>query len=432
MRTITPIGITNWRNHQQPFGIKQEDRFGHIYCIGKTGTGKSTLLQRMAIADIEGGNGLCIIDPHGDIAENILHYIPKERVNDVIYFNPQDEDCPVGFNPLRAVHPKHHHLVASGLVATFKKVWSESWGPRLEYILRNTIITLLDYPEATLLDIQPLLTDPYFRYKVLPYCTNAQVLSFWKNEFEKYPPQLKSEAIAPILNKVGIFFSSTILKHIVGQTRPQFKMREEMEQKKILICNLSKGAIGEDVSMILGSMLVTAIQMEALYRATQQEAERVPFYLYVDEMHSFVSVSFSDILSEARKYKLSLFLTHQYIEQLDERIRSAVFGNVGTLIAFRVGAADAKELAREFFPPFSAEDLIRQKKFSMLIKLMIDGATSKPFSAMTLPIEPATHSNKTQIIEHSQMYYGMPKQLIIEALEKKRVREETRPTLFGE
>ncbi len=426
----TPIGVTNWRNQQQPFGIKQEDRFGHIYCIGKTGTGKSTLLQSMAIDDITQGNGLCIIDPHGDIAENILNYIPNERLNDVLYFNPQDEAYPVGFNPLQAVHPQYHHLIASGLIATFKKIWNDSWGPRLEYILRNSILTLLDYPNATLLDIQPLLTDYYFRNKVLTYTKNMQIVSFWQNEFDKYSPALKSEAIAPILNKVGIFFSSSILRNIIGQKRSSFKMREIMNQKKILICNLSKGAIGEDVSALLGSMIVTAIQLEALYRTTQDITERIPFYLYVDEMQSFVSLSFADILSEARKYKLSLFLTHQYIDQIDERIRSAIFGNVGTLISFRVGAEDAAYLEKEFHPEINAEDLIRQERFSMYIKLMIDGATSKTFSAKTIPLQPFTHSYKNYILQHSREKYGLQKDVIEKEIRLTKPTKDNVPTLF--
>lgn len=430
MKNITPIGVTNWRNQQQPFGIKQEDRFGHIYCIGKTGTGKSTLLQSMAIDDIKQGNGLCIIDPHGDIAENILNYIPKERIIDVLHFNPQDEAYPVGFNPLQAVHPQYHHLVASGLIATFKKIWSDSWGPRLEYILRNSILTLLDYPNATLLDIQPLLTDYYFRTKVLGYGKNMQVVSFWQNEFDKYPPALKSEAIAPILNKVGIFFSSSILRNIIGQKRSSFKMREIMNQKKILICNLSKGAIGEDVSALLGSMIVTSIQLEALYRTTQDITERIPFYLYVDEMQSFVSLSFADILSEARKYKLSLFLTHQYIDQIDERIRSAIFGNVGTLISFRVGAEDAAYLEKEFHPEIQADDLIRQERFSMYIKLMIDGATSKTFSAMTIQLKPFTQSYKNYILQHSREKYGLQKDVIEKEIQLTKPTRDNVPTLF--
>jgi hypothetical protein len=382
---ITIIGKTNYHNEGKIFGIKDNDRLGHIYCIGKTGVGKSTLLLNMAISDIERGNGLCIIDPHGDIAKNILQYIPNDRMEDLIYFDPIDPKHPITFNPLHAVHPKFHHLVASGIVSTFKKIWADSWGPRMEHILRFTLLTLLEYPHATLLDIQPLLTDADFRKNALGYVGNPDVLAFWHKEFEKYSPRLRSEAISPILNKTGIFLSSLPLKNIVGHPTSSFRMQQVLDGQKILICNLSKGLLGEDASSILGSMLVTSIQLAALYRAKQPEESRVPFYLYVDECHSFISLSFADMLAEARKYNLSLFLAHQYIDQLNEKVRSAIFGNVGTTIAFRVGAVDAEVLAKEFYLVFNEQDLIHLPKYAIYIKLMIDGATSMPFSAETLP-----------------------------------------------
>ncbi len=404
----TPIGLTNFRNSKQPFGIKDIDRMGHIYVIGKTGVGKSTLLLNMAISDMQTGKGLCIIDPHGDLAETLLDHVPQERIDDVIYFNPQDTDFPIAFNPLHAIHPNFHHLVASGLISTFKKIWAESWGPRLEYILRMALLTLLEYPHATLLDIQPLLTDTYFRNKVLMYSTNESVHAFWVNEFDKYPPQLKAEAISPILNKMGIFIASTPLKNILGQRVRSVNVQEVMDSGKILIVNLSKGAIGEDAAAILGSILVTSMQLAALYRSTIPEEARRPFYLYVDEVHSFVSTSFADILAEARKYKLSLFLTHQYIEQLPETIRAAIFGNVGTFIAFRVGAADAAYIAKEFYPVFSEGDVISLPKYCMYLKLMIDGATSIPFSATTLPCTAPSTNLKQTTIQRSKIRYGRP------------------------
>lgn len=412
MNDLTPIGITNFRNSKQPFGIHDTDRMGHIYVIGKTGVGKSTLLLNMAISDAEKGKGFCIIDPHGDIAETILNYIPEERIHEVIYFNPQDEEYPIGFNPLKAIHPNHHHLVAAGLISTFKKIWADSWGPRLEYILRFCLLTLLEYPDATLLDIQPLLTDPLFRSRVLSYITNQHVLSFWKQEFDKYPPALKAEAITPILNKTGIFLTSIPLRNIVGQKTRTFNMQQVLDEGKILIANLSKGTIGEDTSAILGSILVTSIQLAALYRARQSEQARKPFYLYVDEMHSFVSLSFADILAEARKYRLSLFLTHQYIDQLHEKIRSAIFGNVGTFISFRIGATDADYVAKEFSPTFSEDDMINLPKYHMYIKLMIDGATSKPFSAITHAPVTFESSHKAHIITKSQEQFGRPREMV--------------------
>jgi len=309
---ITPIGTTDFRNKRIPFGIKAKDRLQHIYLIGKTGVGKSTLLQNMVIADIEQGNGIAVIDPHGDVAESLLDYIPASRINDVIYFIATDRDYPIGFNPLYNIAKEKQHLVSSILISTFKKIWSESWGPRLEYILRNCLLTLLACnKETTLLYIQPLLVNNSFRKEILSTVHDKQLLSFWYDEYEKYPPPLRAAAIAPILNKVGVFASNEILRNIVGQHKSSFDLTYVLQQQKILICNLSKGIIGEDVSSLLGSLLVSMIHFTALERAKLPPNERSPFYVYVDEMHSFISLSFADILSEARKYGLSLFLTHQ-------------------------------------------------------------------------------------------------------------------------
>jgi type IV secretory pathway TraG/TraD family ATPase VirD4 len=385
--SITPIGVTNFRNSNIYFGIKDVDRLGHMYVIGKTGVGKSTLLQNMAMSDIERGNGLCILDPHGDIASDLIERIPTWRKQDLVYFNPKDLDNVIAFNPLKGVHPKYHHLVASSLVSTFKKIWADSWGPRMEYILRYVLLTLLCVPDATLLDIQPLLTDELFRTKALIHVEEEHILNYWDKEFSQYTKTFRMEAISAILNKTGLFLASAPLRATVGQKTRGFRMQEIMDQKKILICNLSKGELGEDASALLGSIVLTTIQHAALYRARLTPAERVPFYCYIDEMHSFVTLSFIGILAESRKYGLSLFLAHQYIEQIDERIRSAIFGNVGTIIAFRVGAADAQYLMKEFHPIFEEQDLISLPRFGMYIKLMIDGTSSIPFSATThMPI----------------------------------------------
>ena len=381
---ITPIGITNYRNTNQKFGIKDKDRMQHIYVIGKSGTGKSTLLENMAISDIKRNNGLCVIDPHGDISTDILKYIPENREKDLIYFNSTDQDNPIAFNPLKGINPRFHFLVASGLISTFKKIWSENWGPRMEYILRYTLITLLSVPDATLLDIQPLLTDKDFRARALRYVSDRHVIAFWRSEFDKYSPTLRNEAISPILNKTGVFITSDPLRKIVGQNTNSFRLQQVLDTGKILIVNLSKGQIGEDASSLLGAMLVNAIQLAALHRASQPEHTRKPFYLYIDECHSFISLSFATILAEARKYGLSLFMAHQYIEQLDERIRAAIFGNVGTIISFRVGASDAEYLAKEFHPVFNQDDLVNLPRYAMFIKLMIDGAMSKGFSAVSI------------------------------------------------
>jgi len=409
---VTFFAKTNWRNTDKPFGIKDADRLGHIYCIGKTGVGKSTLLENMAISDILKGKGLCIIDPHGDIAEDILHYVPEERIKDVIYFNPSDIAHSIAFNPLRSIHPDHQHLVASGLISTFKKIWAESWGPRMEYILRFSLLTLLEYRHATLLDIQPLLTDQYFRNGILMRVKNKHIQEFWRNEFEKYSPALKAEAISPILNKIGLFRASIPLRNIAGQKVSSFTFSDVMDNGKIFIANLSKGKLGEDTTALLGSMLITSIQLSALYRAIQKEEERRPFYLYVDEIHSFITNSFADILAEARKYKLGLFLTHQYIDQVPENIRSAIFGNVGTMIAFRVGSTDAEALGKEFYPVFNKIDLINLPKYSIYLKLMIDGETSQPFSANTLQLLECYKSFKNEVILASNETYSTPRKEI--------------------
>lgn len=381
---ITPIGITNYRSTNLKFGIKDKDRLQHIYVIGKSGTGKSTLLENMAISDIERGNGLCVIDPHGDIATDLLKHIPELRKQDLIYFNATDIHNPLAFNPLRGIHPKYHDLVASGLISTFRKIWIDSWGPRLEYILRFTLLTLLFQPNATLLDIQPLLTDAAYRKKALYRVEDEHIRLFWLNEFDKLSPRLRAEAISPILNKTGLFITSAPLRRIVGQHANSFRLTQVLNTGKILIVNLSKGQIGEDASSLLGAMLVNSIQLAALHRAGQDEHTRKPFYLYIDECHSFVTLSFTTILAEARKYGLSLFLAHQYIEQMDERVRAAVFGNVGTIISFRVGATDAEYLAKEFYPVFTQDDLVSLPRYAMYLKLMIDGTASVPFSANSL------------------------------------------------
>lgn len=407
MLDITPIGITNWRDSHQPFFIKDSDRLGHIYVLGKTGVGKSTLLLNMAMSDIEKGKGLCVIDPHGDVIEKLLECIPQHRISDVLYFNPKDTDYPIGFNPLKSVPEKLHNLVTSGLIGVFKKIWADSWGVRLEYILRFSLLTLLEYPDATLLDINPLLTNHEFRKEVLSHVRKEHTRSFWVNEFDKYTKSHRIEAIAPILNKAGIFHTSEILRNIFGQTEQRFRVSQIMDTSKIMLVNLSKGELGEDISALLGSILVTSFQLAASYRASQPAEKRKEFYLYIDEAHSFITLSFADILAEARKYKLSLFLSHQYIDQLHDKIRSAIFGNVGTIISFRVGATDAEHLAKEFYPICTQEDFIKLPRFSMYLKLMIDGATSLPFSATSVPHKLPDISYKDAVISQSQKTFGV-------------------------
>jgi len=377
-----------------------------MYIIGKTGTGKSTLVENMVISDIRAGNGLALIDPHGDLAEDVLNFVPKRRIDDVIYFNPADMEYPAAFNPLDRVHPDYHHLVTSGLISVFKKVWSEFWGPRLEHILRHSILTLLEYPDSTLLDIPRLLTDKDFREHVLSFVRHQQVREFWFFEFDKYSSWLRSEAISPILNKVGQFLTSAPLRNIVGQKKNTFRFRKVMDEGKIFIANLAKGKIGEDNCCLLGAMLVTIIQLAAMSRANIPENRRRSFYLYVDELHNFLTLSFADILSEARKYGLNLILSHQYIEQLDEKIRAAIFGNVGTIISFRIGTDDARYLAREFYPVFEETDLVNLANYHIYLKLLIDGVASRAFSATSLSPPERKRSYKDKVTETSRKRYA--------------------------
>jgi hypothetical protein len=362
----------------------------------------------MVISDIQNGNGLALIDPHGDLAEEVLHFIPKNRIDDLIYFNAGDEEYPIGFNTLEKTDPEHHHLIASGFVSVFKKIWGPTgfWGPRLEHILRHAVLTLLEYPGSTPLDIPRLLTDKDFRRIVLEKVNHQQVKEFWLFEFEKYSAWMRSEAIAPILNKIGQLLTTIPIRNIVGQKENSFNLRKVMDEGKILIVNLAKGKIGEDSCALLGAMLVTKIQLAALSRADLPEKERKSFYLYVDEIHAFLTLSFADILSEARKYGLHLVLAHQYIEQLEENLRAAIFGNVGTLISFRVGAEDAKYLAREFYPEFNESDLTNLPNYDIYLKLMIDGLSSKPFSAETLPLNKTKSSHYEEAVEVSRKKYA--------------------------
>ena len=406
---ITPFAITDYRDIRKRFGIKNKNREGHMYIVGKTGTGKSTLIENMVISDIKKGKGLALIDPHGDLAEDILRFIPKRRIKDVVYFNPADIEYPTPFNPLEKVSLNKYHLVASGIISCFKKIWPDFWGPRLEHILRHSLLSLLELPKATLLDVPKLLVNKEFRSSVLPKVKNQQVKDFWLFEFEKYSAWLRSEAISPILNKIGQFLASTPIRNIVGQRENTFDLRKVMDEGKILICNLSKGEIGEGSSSLLGAMMVTKIQLAALSRADLKEKKRRPFYLYVDEIHNFLTLSFADILSEARKYGLNLILSHQYLGQLDKKIRAAIFGNVGTIISFKVGVDDAEYLAREFHPVFNETDLINLPNYRIYLKLMVNGVASRAFSAVTLPPPERKTAYKDAIIEESRARYGRPR-----------------------
>lgn len=380
---ITYIGETNYRNERKKFGIKEGDRFSHIYCIGKSGMGKSTLLTHMALSDIQKGKGLGVLDPHGDVADTLISLVPLDRAKDLIIFDPGDPEYPSAFNPLEDIPPSQHHLVTAGLIAAFHRIWADSWGPRMEYILRFCILTLLAVEGTTLLHIKQLLTNPRYRMEVLSQVHDTHIINFWEQEFDKYTPTFRNEVISPILNKMGIFHTSLPLRHALGREESDFTLKDIMDGRKIFIAKLSKGIIGEDASTILGSILTTAIMNTALARSSHRESDRVPFFLYVDECHNFISASFASILAECRKYKLGLFLTNQYLEQLPEDTRSSIFGNVGTLISFRVGTTDAEILAKEFYPIFNETDLLNLPRFGMYIRLQIDGVGSKGFSAET-------------------------------------------------
>jgi len=360
-----------------------------MYVIGKTGMGKTNLLETMAIQDIRNGEGVCVVDPHGEFAEKMLRAIPSARVNDVVYFNPADKDFPIAFNILEAVDEDKKNLVASGMMGVFKKIWPDVWSPRMEYILNNTILALLDYPGSTMLGVNRMMFDKDYRKRVYPKIKDPVVKSFWINEFDKWEDKFRKEAVAAIQNKVGQFLSSYVIRNIVGQPKSTIDMREIMDKKKILIVNLSKGRIGEDAMRLLGGMIVTKIQLAAMGRVEIPEEKRADFYLYVDEFQNFATESFANILSEARKYRLNLILAHQYINQLifdgNTTVRDAIFGNVGTIVTFRVGAEDAEFLEKEFDPIFLMNDIVNLGKYNVYLKLMIDGIAGDAFSATTLP-----------------------------------------------
>lgn len=405
---------TNFRNELRRFGVKTDDRRRHMYVIGKTGMGKTTLLENMILSDIYAGHGCCYVDPHGDTADKLLDFIPTWRINDVVYFDPGDLDNPIGFNILENVDPNMKHLVASSLMSVFKKIWENVWSARMEYILNNTILALLDTPGSTLLGINRMLSDKDYRTNIIKNVTDPIVKQFWIQEFASYDAKFATEAVAPIQNKIGQFLSSSIIRNIVAQAKSSINIRNLMDDQKIFIINLSKGRVGEDAMRLLGGMLITKIQMSAMERVNVPESERVDFYLYVDEFQNFAVESFASILSEARKYRLNLIMAHQYIAQLSEPVRDAVFGNVGTIVTFRVGSPDAVFMESEFMPRFTPEDLINLPKTGIYLKLMIDGVTSQPFSATTLPPIAQHTGSRVKVLEQSRERYAGNRQKIEE------------------
>lgn len=433
-KDIIFFGETNFRGERKKFGIKLDDRRRHIYIIGKTGMGKTELLKNMAIQDIKNGNGLGFIDPHGEASEELLKFVPKERIEDVIYFNPSDIEKPIAFNIMEEVDPEYRHLIAGGLMGVFKKIWPDVWSSRMEYILNNAVLALLEIKGSTLLGINRLLSDAEWRKEVLEDVHDPVVKAFWTKEFSRYSQRYETEATAAIQNKIGQFISSPLIRNIVGQKKSTIDIRGIMDNKKILIVNLSKGRIGEDSSRLLGALLVTKLQLAAMSRVDIPESERNDFALYIDEFQNFSTDSFANILSEARKYRLSLILAHQYIGQMEDKVREAVFGNVGTMIAFRVGAEDGEFLEKEFSPEFYSTDLVNLSKQNIYVKLMIDGLTSRPFSAETLPPAIPDNGYKDEIIEFSRNKYGKDREIIEKEIskytgvveEKKEVKKETK------
>jgi energy-coupling factor transporter ATP-binding protein EcfA2 len=407
---ITFFAKTDARGREVAFGIKAKDRQRHMYVVGKTGMGKSTLLENMAAQDIMNGEGMAFIDPHGSAAETLLEYVPEHRVKDVVYFAPFDLEHPISFNVMEDVGPDKRHLVVSGLMSTFKKIWVDAWSARMEYILTNALLALIEYPDTTLLSVNRLFVDKEFRKKVVDYIQDPAVKAFWTDEFANYTDRFTAEALPAIQNKIGQFTGNPLIRNIIGQPHSSFDIRELMDNQKILIMNLSKGLIGETNANLLGSMLTTRIYLAAMSRADLpvEKMKQMPnFYFYVDEFQSFANATFANILSEARKYHLNLIIAHQYIEQMEEDVRSAVFGNVGTTVAFRVGPFDAEVLETVFAPRFVATDLVNLGFAQIYLTLMIDGIGSHPFSAKTLPpVERPSISCREMVLRSSRQQYA--------------------------
>jgi hypothetical protein len=414
---LTVLGLTDFRNQAQEFGIKLNDRKRHVYIIGKSGTGKSTLLENMIIDDMFEGRGVIVIDPHGELADKCVESVPEHRIKDVVLVDPADRDFPVAFNPLESVGDDFKPTVASGFVGIFKKIFGNSWGPRLEYILRNTVLALLDTENATMLGIPRMLTESAFRQQVIEQIKDAVIKDFWVYEFSGWSDQQRNEAIAPILNKVGQFLSTTTIRNIVGQPKSTIDIRHVMDNKKILIVNLSKGKIGEDNMALLGSMIVTKVQLAAMSRADVAADQRPDSFLYVDEFQNFATESFATILSEARKYNLGLTIAHQYIAQMTEEVKDAVIGNVGTIITFRVGAPDAAVVEKELAPIFEANDIVNLQIARVYIKLLIDGIAAPAFSAQTLPPRQMDFNHRKEVVEWSRSQFAQTRGAVEEIID---------------
>ena len=406
------LGVREEWGRETPFVLSPRDRRHHLYAIVKSGTGKTTLLRNLILQDIVAGHGVAVIDPHGDLANDILDHIPSHRIEDVTYFNPADTEFPVGFNLLGSTPPAERHLVASGVVSAFKAIWPDFWGPRLEYILYAAVAAILDCENVSLLGVQRMLTDGRYRAWVVRQIKDPMVRSFWVNEFENYDRKFLHEAIAPIQNKVGQLLMSPHVRNILGQVRSRIDARFMMDNGRIFIADVSKGKLGADKSNLMGAFLVTQFQLAAMSRADVPESERRDFFLYVDEFQSFASESFVSVLSEARKYRLCLTLSHQYTDQLRPEVRDAVFGNVGSIVAFRVGQRDAEILEREFGEAYPARRFVDLHNHEICIKILKDGEHGDPFVARTLPPWGDRHDHRHKIVRRSREKYGLPRKTI--------------------
>ena len=402
---LTLIGVRGL-GRDIPFGIRRADRRQHLYALGKTGTGKSTLLERLILQDIEAGEGVAILDPHGDLAERLLDYIPRWRTDHVCYFNPADLEHPVGFNILAHHPPEHRHLAVSGVVAAFKAIWRDSWGPRLEYLLANATAALMELPGTTLLHLPRLLADAGYRARVTTKLADPVVRRFWAEEFEGYSKSFRAEAIAPVQNKVGQFLLSPMVRNIFGQESSTFSPRYVMDHRRILIANLAKGRIGDDKASLIGALLVSSLELAASARVDTAEADRPDFYLYADEFQNFATDSFASLLSEARKRRLCLSLFHQFEDQLSEPVRRAVFGNVGTLVSFRVGQRDAEHLAAELEHELTAEQLTSLGRFEIAVKLLEHGRQTTPFQARTEKPDAVRYGRSEMVTRQSRTHFA--------------------------
>lgn len=425
---ISPIAATNFRGHNTMFGLPRTDRGRHLYIIGQTGVGKSGLLELLTISDIYSPYGFAVVDPHGDYALNVLRRIPAERAADVIYFNPADTDFPIAFNPMEIYDPKLKTHTVSELIGVLKRMF-ESWGPRLEYILRYSLLALLDYPDATMLDITRILTDKKFRLDVLKYVQDPVVRNFWTIEFASWNDKFAAEAVAPVLNKVGAFTANPLVRNIIGQPKSSFNIRTIMDQRKILVVNLSRGLVGEDNAALLGALLVTKIQLAAMSRADIPAEERSPFYLYVDEFQNFATDSFATILSEARKYGLNLTVANQYIAQMSMEVKDAVFGNVGSIIAFRMGADDARSMQRYFEPKFEEYDLVHMHNRHFVISMTIEGEKVPAFSAISLNLPPQQGDQTAVIVERSRAQYAISREYVERYVHERYLTDGNRPKI---